>query len=96
VSLNEQLNEEQDYCMSDTLADERPNPEHECASSESHSFLMQFMSELSPSLRQAIQLRYMDGLSISEAAQSVEVPVATMKSRVWRARTQLKRMMSGL
>jgi RNA polymerase sigma-70 factor, ECF subfamily len=96
VSLNEQLNEEQDYCLSDTLADDRPNPEHECASSESHSFLMQFMSKLSPSLRQAIQLRYIDGLTISEAAQSVEVPVATMKARVWRARTRLKRMMTTL
>lgn len=96
VSLNEQLNDEEGYCLSHTLADQRPNPEHECVSSESHSFLMQSLSQLSPSLRQAIQLRYMDGLSISEAAQSVAVPVATMKARVWRARTQLKRMMTGL
>lgn len=95
VSLNEQLNDEQDLCPSDTLADQRPNPEHACASSESHSFLMQSLSRLSPSLRQAIQLRYMDGLSISEAAQTLAVPVSTMKARVWRARTQLKRMMTG-
>jgi RNA polymerase sigma-70 factor, ECF subfamily len=96
VSLNEQLNEEQDYSLSDTLADARPNPEDECASSESHGFLMQFLSELSPSLQQAIQLRYLDGLTTSEAARILEVPLATMKSRLWRARAQLKRMMSGL
>jgi RNA polymerase sigma factor (sigma-70 family) len=57
---------------------------------------MQFLSELSPSLRQAIRLRYIDGLTISEAARILEVPIATMKARLWRARTQLKRMMSGL
>jgi RNA polymerase sigma-70 factor (ECF subfamily) len=96
VSLNEQLNEEQDYSLSDTLADARPSPEDECASSESHGFLMQFLSELSPSLQQAIQLRYLDGLTISEAARILEVPAATMKARLWRARAQLKRMMNGL
>jgi len=96
VSLNEQLNKEQDYFLSDTLADVRPNPEDECASSESYRFLMQFLSELSPSLQQVIQLRYLDGLTISEAAQILDVPVATMKARLWRARAQLKRKMSGL
>jgi RNA polymerase sigma-70 factor, ECF subfamily len=96
VSLNDQLNEGLDNFLSDTLADDRPNPEDECASSESHVFLMQFLSELSPSLRQAIRLRYIDGLTISEAARILEVPIATMKARLWRARTQLKRMMSGL
>jgi RNA polymerase sigma-70 factor (ECF subfamily) len=96
LSLNEELNEGQDYFLSDTLADARPNPEDVCSSSESHGFLMQFLSGLSPSLRQAIQLRYMDGLSIREAAQTLGVPVATMKARVWRARAQLKRMMSEL
>jgi RNA polymerase sigma-70 factor, ECF subfamily len=96
VSLNEQLNKEQDYSLSDTLADARPNPEDECASSESHGFLMQFISELSPSLQQAVQLRYLEGLSMSEAARILEVPVATMKARLWRARGQLKRMMREL
>jgi RNA polymerase sigma-70 factor, ECF subfamily len=96
VSLNEQLNEEQDYSLSDTLADARPNPEDECAGSESLGFLMQFLSELSPSLQQAIRLRYLDGLTISEAAESLAVPVATMKARLSRARAQLKRMMNRL
>jgi RNA polymerase sigma-70 factor (ECF subfamily) len=96
VSLNEQLNQEQDYSLSDTLADARPNPEDECASSEAHGFLQQFLSELSPSQQQAIQLRYLDGLTTSEAARILEVPLATMKTRLWRARAHLKRMMSGL
>jgi RNA polymerase sigma-70 factor (ECF subfamily) len=96
VSLNEKLIEEKDYCLSDTLADEKPNPEHACATSESHGFLMQSLSKLSPRLRQAIQLRYVDGLSISEAAECVDVSEATMKARVWRARTRLKQMMTGL
>ena len=96
VSLNEQLNKEQDYFLSDTLADGKPSPEDVCASSESHGFLMQFLSELSPSLRQAIQMHYLDGLSVGESARILEVSVATIKSRLWRARAQLKQMMNGL
>ena len=56
VSLHEPLNEEQDYFLSDTLADVRPSPEDQCASSESHGLLMQFVSELSPSMQEAIQI----------------------------------------
>ena len=96
VSLNEQLNEEQDYFLSDILADARPNPEDQCASSESHGFLLHFLEELSPVLKQAIQLRYLDGLKICEAARIAEVPVATMKARLLRARAHLKQKMSGL
>lgn len=96
VSLNEPLNEEQGYSLSDSLADARPNPEDECVSLESHGFLMHFLSELSPSLQQAIQMHYLDGLTISETARILELPAATIKARLWRARAQLKRMMSAL
>jgi RNA polymerase sigma-70 factor, ECF subfamily len=95
VSLNEQLGEEQNPPLLDTLEDVRPNPEDQLASSESRSFLMQFVSDLSPSLQEAVQLRYLDGLSVNEAARILEVPVSTMKSRLFRARLQLKQMISG-
>jgi RNA polymerase sigma-70 factor, ECF subfamily len=93
VSLNEELNDEQDYFLSDTLADARPNPEDQCAGLESYGLLMQFVSELSPSMQQAIQMRYVDRLTIHEAARILQVPTSTFKSRLRRARTQLKWMM---
>jgi len=96
ASLDERSDEGQDYSWSDLLPDARPNPEVECASWESHVFLMQFLWEFSPAFRQATQMRYLDGLSISETADILKVPVATIKGRLWRARTQLKRMMSWL
>lgn len=96
VSLNEQLNDEQEIFLTDSLADTRPNPEDECASSESYGLLMQCFSELSPSLQQAFQLHYMDGLTTNEAARLLKVSTATMKSRVWRARIRLKQRMSEL
>jgi RNA polymerase sigma-70 factor (ECF subfamily) len=96
VSLNEQFDEEQNYSLIDTLADARPNPEDEYAGSELQGFIMQFLSELSPSLQQAIRLRYLEGLTVIEVSRILEVSVPTMKSRLWRARAQLKQKMRGL
>jgi RNA polymerase sigma-70 factor (ECF subfamily) len=90
-SLDERLAQGQNSCVSDRLADVRPNPEDEYAMSELHGHLTQFVAELSPSFREAIQLRDLDGLTTSEAAQILGVPESTIKTRVSRARAQLKR-----
>jgi len=52
---------------------------------------MQYMAQLSPAFREAIQLRDLDELTTSEAAHVLGVPESTIKTRVSRARTQLKR-----
>jgi len=90
-SLDERLTQDQNSCVSDRLADVRPNPEDEYAMSELHGHLTQFVAELSPSFREAIQLRDFDGLTTSEAAHILGVPESTIKTRVSRARSQLKR-----
>jgi RNA polymerase sigma-70 factor (ECF subfamily) len=90
-SLDERLGEDQKLCVADTLVDVRPSPEDECAMSELRGHLMQFMGELSPSFRTAIQLRDFEGLATSEAAHVLGVRESTIKTRVSRARSQLKR-----
>jgi RNA polymerase sigma-70 factor, ECF subfamily len=93
VSLDERVAEDQDYCIADRLADKRPNPESEYIRSESHGYLMQFMTELSPAQRKVIQLRVMDGLTTSQAADILGVSGGTVKSQVSRARAKLKQIM---
>jgi RNA polymerase sigma-70 factor (ECF subfamily) len=91
ASLDEPLAQNQDACVSDRLVDARPNPEDECAMSELHVHLMQFVSELPPSFRTVIQLRDLDELTTTEAAQILGVPESTIKTRLSRARSRLKR-----
>src|ERR1700737_5407319 len=67
VSLDEKSAEDQEYTISDRLADARPSPEDECRKSELGTSLKQFVAQLSPPLRKAFQLRALDGLSTSEA-----------------------------
>jgi RNA polymerase sigma-70 factor, ECF subfamily len=96
VSLDKPVAADQDHCVSDRLADVRPSQESECIKSELHGHLMQSVMELSPSLRRAVQLCYLDGLPLSEAAQILDVSEGTIKGRLWRARAQLKRLMCGM
>ena len=96
ISVDERIGNDEGHFVSDTLADIRPNPEGEYIRAELLRHLMDFVTELSPSLRKAIQLRDLDGLTTSEAARILGVPEGTIKARLWRARSQLKRLMRGV
>ena len=90
ASLDEPLPNDTGTCLADNLMDARQGPEDECAISELNRHLMQFMAQLSPTFREAIQLRDFDELTTSEAADVLGVPESTIKTRVSRARAQLK------
>lgn len=91
VSLDERIGEEQEY--SDRLAHHGPNPEQECRNSEANACLRELATQLSPSLRKAIQLRDLDGLTTAEAARVLGVAHGTLKAQLCRARAKLKRLM---
>ena len=87
LSLHEQFGDEQGYTVSDRLADCGPSPEEAYQDAELHERIMQFAEELSPTLRRAFQLRDLDGLTTSEAAQILGVVDGTVKAQVARARS---------
>jgi len=95
VSLEDRLAGEQDYAVADKLTDFRPSPEGECIQSELYGRLIESVMLLSPSLRKAIQLCDLDGMTTKEGATILGVPHGTMKARVSRARTKLRRLMRG-
>jgi len=94
TSLDEQIGEEPGYCVSERLADQRPSPEDECIQSELYGHLLHFAEELPPASRNAFQLRDLDGLTTSEAAQVLGVADVTVKAHVSRARAKLRRLMA--
>jgi RNA polymerase sigma-70 factor, ECF subfamily len=93
LSLDERFGEEQEYSLSDQLADWGPSPEDECRKSEMRGHLMNLVAELSPPLRKAFQLRELDGLTTREAADVLGVADGTVKAQLARARTKLKRLL---
>ena len=92
VSLDEPIGEEQELSLSDLLADCRLSPEDECRNSELRARLNELVSQLSPSLRKAFQLRDLDGLTTREAAHILGVAEGTVKAQLARARAKLRRL----
>ncbi len=76
--------------------DHRPesDPAHQLHTTERQALVHTALSELAEEFRTVIILREMEGLSYEEIAQIVEVPVGTVRSRIHRARTELREKLS--
>jgi RNA polymerase sigma-70 factor, ECF subfamily len=72
--------------------DERPetDPTHQLDTQERQSIIRSALNELAEDYRTAIVLREMEGMSYEEIAGVVNVPVGTVRSRIHRARTELR------
>jgi RNA polymerase sigma-70 factor, ECF subfamily len=93
VPLDAPVGEDEEYALSQQLADHRPNPEDEYRTVELGKRLADLQTELTPTLRKAFQLRDVNGLSIRETAQILGVPDGTVKARSARARKKIMQSM---
>jgi RNA polymerase sigma-70 factor, ECF subfamily len=92
LSLEEPKGED-GLTFSEKLPDSKPGPEEVCSTSEVHDRVVNGISQLSPTLRRAFQLRDIDGLSTKEAALVLGVPQGTLKAQLARARAKLAGIM---
>jgi RNA polymerase sigma-70 factor, ECF subfamily len=72
-----------------------PSPERDCESKEISEALRQAMQKLPEKLRAAIALREIEELSYEEIGDILDLSQGTVKSRISRAREQLKNLLSG-
>ena len=96
MSLDSPGGEDQEYSLCDILVDGRPNPEDECHESKLTAALMKSAALLSPTLRRAFHLRFVDHLSVRETARVLGVPTGTAKSQIARARARLLKSLRGV
>jgi RNA polymerase sigma-70 factor, ECF subfamily len=93
VSLD-QSQENDGGTFANKLKDARPNPETICAQTEMDETLRQALAQLSPKLRDAIQMRDLDGFSTREAAKALGISTNALKSRVTRGRATLSLLLN--
>ena len=67
------------------LEDDSPNPEESLCRTQTREILERIVEELPVRLRVAFRLRVFKGLTVSEAAAELGVPVGTLKARFFRA-----------
>jgi RNA polymerase sigma-70 factor (ECF subfamily) len=73
------------YDIESRLKD-RGSPEHELLRDEIKQTVYETIAQLPDDLRTAIMLREMEGMSYEEIATTMECPIGTVRSRIFRAR----------
>lgn len=93
VSLDEDVKTEEDSVPRE-VADWAPNPEQLYKQAELHEILSKTIQGLPSSFRTVFVLRDVEGLSTEETAEALDLSVPAVKSRLLRARLQLRDRLS--
>src|SRR5437762_11536377 len=93
VALDEDVKTEDDSVPRE-VADWSPNPEQQYNQAELREILGRTIQGLPPSFRTVFVLRDVEGLSTEETADALDLSIPAVKSRLLRARLQLRERLS--
>jgi len=82
--------------LTEDLPSDAPFPEQLYESAEIHDSIQLALQKLPEKLKIAIVLREMEGLSYEEIAEVLHTPLGTVKSRISRAREQLRHLLNKI
>ncbi len=88
-------NDAEQYDMDSRLKD-RGTPENELMREEVERTVYDAIAELPEDLRTAIMLREIEGMSYEEIATTMECPIGTVRSRIFRAREAIDEKLKPL
>ena len=95
VSLDA-TNDQFDKPLASTLPiDKAPSPEQQTLAREREAQLREALCGLRRSYREAVVLRDVEGFSYEEIAQTLQISIGTVKSRISRGRLELRRQLEG-
>ena len=77
-----------------TTADDGPSPQQQVERAETQREIRSALMQLPEEYRQVLLLRFMQELSYEEIGRALKLPVGTVKSRLNRAKAQLKDILS--
>ncbi|MHB9026102.1 MAG: RNA polymerase sigma factor [Armatimonadota bacterium] len=77
------------------LADESPGSEERVLAGEFSERVQGALAKLSPEHRAVVVLHHLEGMPVEEIGRILGVPTGTVKSRLARARAELKRRLEG-
>jgi RNA polymerase sigma-70 factor, ECF subfamily len=93
VSIDNNFQSEEDN-LPINVADWAPNPEELYRAVELREILSKTLQELGPGLRVVFVLRDIEGLSLEQTAEALDLSLSAVKARSWRARLQLRERLS--
>lgn len=78
------------------VADDTHNPEKDLVRKQQRLTISEAIASLPPKYREVIIYRHKDDKSYEEIADLLNIPVGTVKARIFRARELLKKMLKGI
>jgi RNA polymerase sigma-70 factor, ECF subfamily len=94
-SIDAHISTESDTPSSFDVVDHTSDPEQRFAKADSRRILLKAVNSLPDDYRVVIVLHHMEDMRVEEIADSMGVPAGTIKSRLSRARKELKRKLGG-
>jgi RNA polymerase sigma-70 factor (ECF subfamily) len=94
ISLDDDFENDEGNVMPEEVIDWSPNPEQLCWASELKSILVKALEDLEPISRMVFVLRDIEGLSIDQTAEVLNMSNSAIKARLWRVRLQLRERLS--
>jgi RNA polymerase sigma-70 factor (ECF subfamily) len=96
VSLDEPARDSEHTLASRLRDDAVRDPEREALAHEREDVILAALQTLARPYREAVVLRDIEGLSYEEVATALEISIGTVKSRLSRGRTELRRRLEGV
>ncbi len=95
ISLNEVSDDENSQePIADVPSDVR-DPEEEIIRSQKNELMRDVVAKLKPHYRVLVEMRYFDELSYEEISTQMDLPLGTVKAKLFRARDLLFNMLDG-
>ena len=94
MSLDDDFENDEGDFLPKEVTDWSPNPEQLCWASELKSILVKALEDLEPISRMVFVLRDIEGLSIDQTAEVLNMSNSAIKARLWRVRLQLRERLS--
>lgn len=76
------------------IKDEMLNPEQRLCDKEKKTNMQNLVNRLKPHYRELVKLRYFDELSYEEIAVKMQLPLGTVKAKLFRAKYMLQKIMN--
>ena len=96
ISLDEHLSAESSRSVAETIESQTKSPEQSLLIEEERAQIERSLLGLPVQQRIAVVMRDIEGLSYEEIAETMEVSLGTVKSRIARGREELKRRLNGV
>ena len=85
LSIDEDFNNEISN-RSTTIKSQTPDPEERMIEGQKGKLIKNIISNLNPDYQEIIRLKYYEGLSYIEISEKLEIPLGTVKARLYRSK----------